>query len=751
MLLRYLYSNKSLFLITPQIRNFGFLTSSSQVLRTPNDIKNLENLSEKLKTRKLDSQYFYKKVLQTHQILSANLSSKSNPALAKQSHKDINRFCLVLSDSIKYLTDQVAIDTFKMLEKELNQPYLEKSTLDALIRDLSVTIYQSQIPQKDMEYLIGTVFNVLARLKQEQSLNLFIHLLKVNDYHKSFEQEYLETIDKMFGDTKNIDKFYSKNIVDLGILNAFVQIAFVKYPNLDSLHQICNLFNLMNKSIQNKKMNNLPDHHLQKGESKEILLQQDIQFLNSHRVEFPSKIRILLDILQTYDQEERPKILDAFKENIEPYFETEVPITEFISIIEDLPLLKARIPNSILQFLLNKMMTYLGSHLHVLEQLEFTHLISLLINSNIHLQSLRSKNLVSIAIMRNISNRINSIQEIIYVLPILLNFGILPTEIIKKMSNLDTISKLKFSNIELIYYISTYVKLYSKASGHNKMIFAGLKNIEELLEKIHSRFDFEEKCLLILQTKYFSSHNRNFHIIKPVLDELDKIPQKWFAGVINNVANSCYFMVDKEILVAEILKRMEHFDHKDLILIGKALCWLDVNDPDFWRSFFGGINRLYKKSFFENILWVCDFYQILYSLKLMDKALYTEIVNSNSDIDFERIERSYFERPKLATTDEVTKSEYEIELAFQEMEVEHERQKIIGIHRVDFITPSNLIIELYGRHHFTERNVLNGSSLWRENQLAKLGYKVAGIVLQDWNDLQTTERKHAFLREKITQ
>lgn len=740
--LRSLHSNKFLFLITLPIRNFGFLSSSSNAPKTFNDLKNLENLSEKLKARNLDSSTFFKKAQQTHQNLSANLSTKSNPTLAVQCYKDINRFCILLSDSIKYLNAQVAFETFKMLEKELNQPYIEKATLDFLVRELSNALQTTKIPQKDMEYLIDSVSKLLARLKNEQSLNLFIHLLKQNDYHKSFEQEYLETIDKIISDTEAKQAFYSQSIVDLNTLNAFVQIASIKYPTLSSLHQISHLFNLQtapNKSIINTSL------------EQPLVLDEDLRQLTSHHVEFPSKIQILLELLQTYDQAEKPKILDAFRSNIEPYFEKEVPIAEFVRIIEDLPLLKVRIPPSILQFLLGKMMDYLGSNLDVLDSLEFIHLLALLINSNVHLKNFRSKNLVSVAMIKNITNRLNTLQEMIYVLPVLLNFGVFSGEMTKKLAALDTVNKLKFSNTDLIYYISAYVKLYSKVPGYNKIIFAGLKTIEELIEKTHSRFSFEEKCLLILQTKYLSSHNRNFFIMKPVLEDLGRIPQKWFAGVVNNLINSCYFMLNKDDLMVELTKRMEHFDHKDLVLIGKALCWLDIKDADLWRNMFERLNKLYKKVFLENILWMCDFYQIVYSLKVMDKNLYTEIVENNGEIDFERIERSYFERPTLATTDEVTKYEFEIELAFQDMNVEHQRQKTIGIHRVDFIIEPDLIIELYGRHHFTERNVLNGSSLWRENQLAKLGYRVVGIVLQDWNDLPTTERKHAFLREKISQ
>ena len=744
--LRSLYSNKSLFLITLPIRNFGFLSSSSNAPKTSNDLKTLENLSEKLKARNLDSQAFFKKAQQTHQNLYANLSSKSNPTLAVQSYKDINRFCILLSDSIKYLNAQVAFETFKMLEKELNQPYIEKATLDFLIKELSNSLQTTQIPQKDMEYLINSVYKLLARLKNEQSLNLFIHLLKENDYHKSFEQEYLETIDKIISDTKTKQAFYSQNIVDLDALNAFVQIASIKYPKLSSLHQISHLFNLQNASSTRIVNTSLEQ------QQQPLVLDEDLKHLTSHHIQFPSKIQILLDLLQAYDQAEKPKILDAFRSNIDPYFEGgQVPFEELVSIIEDLPLLKTRVPHSILQFLLDKMMDYIGSNLHVLDSLEFIHLIALLINSNVHLKSLRSKNLVSVAMIKAITNRVNSLQEIIYILPLLLNFGVFSAEMTKKLAALDTVNKLKFSNIDLIYYISAYVKLYSKAPGYNKIIFAGLKTIEELIEKIHSRFTYEEKCLLILQTKYLSSHNRNFFIMKPVLEDLGRIPQKWFAGVVNNLVNSCYFMVDKDNLMIELTKRMEDFDHKDLVLIGKALCWLDIKDAGLWRNIFERLNKLHKKIFLENILWMCDFYQILYSLKVMDKNLYTEIVEHNREIDFERIERSYFERPKLVTTDEVTKYEFEIELAFQDMNVENQRQKTIGIHRVDFIIEPDLIIELYGRHHFTERNVLNGSSKWRENQLAKLGYRVVGIVLQDWNDLPTTERKHAFLREKISQ
>jgi len=230
---------------------------------------------------------------------------------------------------------------------------------------------------------------------------------------------------------------------------------------------------------------------------------------------------------------------------------------------------------------------------------------------------------------------------------------------------------------------------------------------------------------------------------------MDKIPQKYFAGVINSLVNSCYFLLDKDFLMSEIMKRWDFLDHKDLILIGKALVWVNLGNESFWINFFSKLQKLVPKIPFENIVWVCNLHQIIYSLKLYNPELYQNIVSNFKDIDFEKIEKCYFERPKLITTDEITKSEFEIEQSLQEMDIPYIRQMIIGIHRVDFVITPKLIVELYGRHHFTERNVLNGTSTWRETQLVKMGYKVVGIILQDWNDLATVQRKKEYLKNKL--
>ena len=416
-----------------------------------------------------------------------------------------------------------------------------------------------------------------------------------------------------------------------------------------------------------------------------------------------------------------------------------------MKIVTVLPALRALENFEFLSFL-QKIIAYAAQDPQLLKTIDFHHLIYLTILGHTYFRKLKNSKVHATLMTQRIASRITHIKHAICVLPVLLNFKIVSADVINALTSLDHISRTQLNTTELVYYMITYNFLYNSTKRYNAIVFDKLKFFDTLLERYYQKLSILEKCQIILHTKSFTSNTKNNLVVKPVLDKLEELPSHLFAGVVNNAMNLCYSLINKEKLLFEVRRRLNGLDHKELVLIGKALAWQEIVDEKFWRRFFGKMNYIFKDHFMKNTIWVCDFYQLIYSLKALDVNFEPEHYNQ---IKFKEIEKMYFERPNLPTFEEFTRSEFELGQVLTGLGLEHEVQIMIGIYRVDFLIKPNFIVELYGRHHFTERNVLNASTASREKQLTKLGYHVIGIVLQDWNDMNSDEKRTEYLKRRL--
>ena len=56
---------------------------------------------------------------------------------------------------------------------------------------------------------------------------------------------------------------------------------------------------------------------------------------------------------------------------------------------------------------------------------------------------------------------------------------------------------------------------------------------------------------------------------------------------------------------------------------------------------------------------------------------------------------------------------------------------------------------MYGKHHYTFGNVLNGNSLWRERLLTNMGLNVLAISLNKWRNLNSSDVKKEYIESLI--
>ena len=742
------FSSSALF-----IRNFYSSTASQNTQAYLAETKSLEQLTRNLQNKKVNSSSFVTQINQLFQGITSKIATTTNPSTNRLIKNDVNYSCFLLGYSLKYISTTSILDIFKVIDTSLFQFYKEKAVIDNLLQSFTDVVLEKDIKASDMDYYLQTIYRILEENKKQSSLDLYKHLLKSSNYYESFEQEHLSTIESVLFSTEHRQEFYDQSVVDLEALQNFLRAARRRHPKSAWIEEICKLFKIAIVKKPRKNFDFADSFFRYQLDAVWEMLPEETfniqDLLESQDTLLSVKMREFSKISD--DHPDWLKLVDAIDTSIDTVFNRQNRVSpfEFGQIISYLPRFKTSAPKITTQKLLSKITNSLMLDKKCAEALDFPQLIYLLILSNVYLKGTGIKNLAVTVLTKRVTANINHLTQIIYILPILLNYGVIPREIIELLPTLDVQKKVRLPNDDLTYYIATYISIYTKAYGFNKILHNGLNVIEESFDEFSKQLTFDEKCMLIIKTRRYSSHNRNIFLVKPVIDFSEQIPKRFFAGVVNSAVNSWYPMIDAARLIKETEKRMSVLNHRDLILIGKALIWMEVEDSIFWRAFFRKFNELYKPSFLNNTTLVCDLYQIIYTIELQNPSLYQQITESNNELDLEAIKNIYFTRPNLVTSEEITKSEFELEQALEALKVTNQRQTIIGIHRVDFVVEPNLIIELYGRHHFTERNVLSGVSLWREKQLTKLGYKVVGIALQDWNDLLSDEKKINYLKGRL--
>ncbi len=739
---------KNLFIFPPCLqRNVGFIRPPSRPLKTSNSgIYSLEKISIQLQTKQIESKVFAKNAKEIFYSIYTKLPHKSPLKNIK-----INKLLEILIPSLQIVSNAEFTEVFKLIEICLKECDSPKRHLENCFNVLFLLAEQKTIDHDVLEYCTNTLYQYLKEKKRVKSLNLYIKLIS-SKYHENFDLGQNMIMDSILFDPEIILKDH-KDLFDLENLKFYDKELSPTLKRIQNLFQITSesskqLFLDLLGEINEEKMNtNVKVDQINIGQT--VKLNQIMQLINSMKLMSYSRLLVFAELTKFYSSNlisqetieiEITNIFNKCDNSIDDQIHT---------LIELLPLFNLSKSGYLFQKLYIRILDYLEHNLHKLQNIDFGHLVYLLINANNGKNSLENKHLIIFAMCKTLSNRINSINEIIYVLPILLNYRVFPKELIEKLTLLD-VSRQNFSNLHLIYYIFTYMSLYSKAPTYQKIIFNGFKKIdEELFPKLTKELSVNERCVLIWKTKDMTSHNKNTFLIKPFINRLSEIPDKWFASVVNNMVNSCYLMISSMEVILEIQKRWNTFNHKDLIYIGKAVVWMNYFHSDFWEQFMDTINEKFNKKWFENVHLVCDLYYVLFSLELHDSSFYKSLREKNENIQYVLLKKYYFKRPNLSTIEELNESELEIEQLFQEMGVKFQKQAFIGIHHVDFVIENKNILEVYGRHHFTERNILTASAFTREKQLESLGYKIMGVVLHDWKNLRSKQAKIDFLQKKL--
>jgi len=745
----------------------------------------VHNLLNKLKEKKLNSDAFIKAVKAKFEAIKISFN-KNSVIDTKKIEYEIQQIYSILAESPRYLKSSSAIEVLSLFHEYGQLHSLNKATLDNLIESLTLQLGRKDISESELEIIYNSVYELLEKTRQSLSPRLFTVLLKTSNYHEIFDQNDIENIESVFADYKRTIHLYDETLVSHKTLTKFLKIAFSKYPSfklfdiafsykitLNELRDFAGRYLSEQYSPENTDMPIIPIEYLIKyssiSTSPELWMSFHSQIEIDPNIPLSAKLEFLLklgeaDKINTkpvhYKNKKAKKEaakakkasddlkIQKIKNIIADHDLTKLTEHEFSSILKLLPKVR-RLSPKLNSFVVQKLTDALLLNLNIIEKLDYIDLVTTALFFRLYSSS-SSINLILLTITRKIATLINNFDELLVTLTVLLNFRILPREAIKLLPKFDSKERRKLSNIDTIYYIMAYCNLFSSTQEFNTISHNGLQNIEDILENNHKNLSLGEKCIILMRMKNISSQNKNLYIAKELLQNYDIIPDKYFASTVNNLCNYNYFQIDHQKLLAEVTRRMDVFDHKDLVYIGKGLIWHDLGDDKFWVNYFKRLNNLIKPTHFDNIGWTCDLYQIIYSIKTRNEALYSLIEGQSEDMDFEEIKNIYFERPHMPTSEEITKSEYEVEEILNNLNVNYERQQMKGIHKVDFIVDDKLVIEIYGRHHYAEKILLNGATLWREKQLSRLGYKVKGIHLQDWNSLGTEEKKIAYIKKILS-
>jgi very-short-patch-repair endonuclease len=421
--------------------------------------------------------------------------------------------------------------------------------------------------------------------------------------------------------------------------------------------------------------------------------------------------------------------------------------TEFSELVTLIPKLVSY-PLDSNKVLAAKIVEYLNKNQRFLKDIDIKQSLILLM----YIKTFASgsiSNVFSLQICYKLETKVRGLEDLVIYLTFLTNLKIVPKNMIPLLQKFDSKNRRDMSNCVCIYYITAYCNLYKQTKEFPLIINKGLENIEDLLQAKHKEFSIIEKSLVFSRMKDISSQNKQLLIANDLIANLNELTTKYFGSTIYNLYKTNHLQIKPGQFIPEIESRLRSMGHKELILIGRALSWFNEGDEKFWMNFFQKLDSIFRNEMLDNTPWACTLYSIFYSLSKWDENLSKKLVEIAPKIDFEKLKTIYFTRPNMSMNDELNLSEHELEQALKDLGLDYKRQTAIGIIIPDFIIRDKYVIEIYGRHHYAERNNLNGPTKWRESLLQAEGYKVIGIALSKWNSFNNGDVRKEYIKSLL--
>lgn len=347
-----------------------------------------------------------------------------------------------------------------------------------------------------------------------------------------------------------------------------------------------------------------------------------------------------------------------------------------------------------------------------------------------------------------------TLESALYVLAVLIESGIYHHTMLEFLAENDMGKHLNFNTSQFFSYIRIYRVMFLKSHEEKATVFKNIRKIEDLIHAKAPHMTLYEKCVSLNLLKMFSFPAKRELIAKPISKELPQLADPLvLADIFLLFCHSHYIDLDFELFEQLIESKIDQLSLKHTIDVMMGLIWHNKGSLSIWEALLKRAAEQTELKIFDfgDKINSCRLYQIFFSLQSLRKVDWNnhlaKIIEGKFSI--EKLEAIYYERPNLPDYTESNRSESDVEQILNKLGFKFEMQHQIGIFKVDFLIEDHDIIELHGRHHYCERGVLNGPSIWREKLLESMGYKVTNISVSEWSANRDENRKLEIIKTLI--
>ena len=717
------------------------------------DVINMKKYLEKLKTKKIDSVKYLKNIdiIKIEMITKSENKDKRGAKYLQKNDLKINmiQYTHILIDSINYISSNKIKDVLLKFLELKDSDMISKVIIEKCIVNINERL--KDIIKEDQYEIITMLFDIINIFHVKNQQDELNYLIQNSEFHLILEYASIKDVEKLIYHQR-----VKKDFED--VLKGFLSSLYGLHGyNVNTICKLCNDMQLqLDENLNNDIWNYI---ELEVHDQKEI---------DSHILEYAIRSR-LVDKYESFQKYIRDKaqtlplrinilyflsIRDKGNKSFKIHLD-QVNISTFNP--DDIILIARTFPFSykfiegdsdIEQKFLTNFISFMIQDFKSIEELTMKDQVYLLIWA--YQMSHRNQNsLLNILLINHVTKKFRNIKDALYIAGVLSYLGIIPDKICDKLKILDIEDRKKFTTSEFIYYIKLYTSLYRGTHEHNQLVYKGLSNIDELIPIMAKKLTLLEKCIVLNDLRKICIQNKNKHISEVIIQNLNMVDQKFFAAILLNLSNFSYNIIDYEKLNYEILKRFNHFTLDEHMWILRGLVWHHKGSNELWLKSLEYINKQHSK-IAQNNNTACMLYQILFTLERSYDLFKGKINQYVTNIDMKVLENIYFGTGNLDIAENFSKIENEIKEILISLKINFEQQKVIALFKVDFLLINKQqIVEIYGRHHFTEKSMITGQTLFREKYLKSQGYKFITIYQQDWTQYRSYSKKFEYLQKVL--
>ena len=312
---------------------------------------------------------------------------------------------------------------------------------------------------------------------------------------------------------------------------------------------------------------------------------------------------------------------------------------------------------------------------------------------------------------------------------------------------LSMLSRLKTLKTETFEKASPIIlKLLMQSGARLKDLYYIIKSYVNTNHGNQGFFqELEEDILFRLKSSMKKEYS---HAMKEELND--------FVLIFNDLAK---FNIQNDHLISSFEsyfnKHVKNLQISDIVLVINGMTTYLSQDINLIKQLLSTLNDMLKAKenrdlFLESdpSLIIQGFQQGIFTIELeykekIDLTKYKELNEIYTEMSSD-ISKYRFREPTTSTFQK------NIVECLKELKYDFKEEHPIGIYVVDIFIEPNLILEINGPSHYTyEQKEITWRKAKKTRQLKKMGYKVAVIPFFEWNEIEISELKFTYIKNKL--